>query len=87
MSALHDPASLGAIIKQARKAAGLTQEVLAAQANVSRRTLITIENGHVRAELGLVLAVLRALDLELRVGPREKPRAALDELFAQTEEL
>ena len=87
MAAIHDPSSLGSAIKQARHRAGLTQEALAAQANVSRRTLITLESGHVRAELGLVLAVLRALDLELRIGPREEPWAALDELFAHTEEL
>jgi DNA-binding XRE family transcriptional regulator len=60
---------LGAILRDRRKRAGLTQAELAEAAHVSRAFLIGLENGkRPGAELGRVLAVLRALDAGLRVA-------------------
>lgn len=65
---------LGAEIRAARLARGLTQARLAAEAGVSRKTLNLLENGRV-GDLGVrkVLAVLEKLGVELRadVKPRK----------------
>jgi transcriptional regulator with XRE-family HTH domain len=58
---------LGAEIRAARLARGLTQARLAAEAGLSRKTLNLLENGRV-GDLGVrkVLAVLEKLGVELR---------------------
>lgn len=63
-------AQLGAAIRDHRVRASLTQAQLAARAGISSRTVIEIERGHPNGELGRVLAVLRALDLEITLTPR-----------------
>ena len=63
------PADLGAVVRESRLAARLTQAELAAAAGVSREWLLGLERGaRPRAELGKVLAVLDALDLPLTIG-------------------
>lgn len=63
------PADLGAVVRESRLAAGLTQAELASTAGVSREWLLGLERGaRPRAELGKVLAVLDALDLPLTIG-------------------
>src|SRR6266545_2521134 len=64
-NAVRDPGDLGAAVRAARRARGWTQAELAARARVGRQWLVSLERGHERAELGLVLAVLRELGLEL----------------------
>lgn len=62
-------ADLGAVIRESRLAARLTQAELAAKAGVSREWLIGLERGaRPRAELTKVLSVLDVLDLPLAVG-------------------
>lgn len=69
---IQTPQRLGAAIRDARRAAGLTQVQLAAKAGVSRAWLIEIEAGvSERAELGKVLATVRALDLRLELSPAD----------------
>lgn len=53
---------LGVRLAQRRVDAGLTQEALAAEAGVSKRTVERVEGGHT-AELGTLIRLLRALDL------------------------
>lgn len=58
-----DVSSLGAAVREARRSKGLTQAQLAERAEVSRQFVLNLEKGNsTRAELGRVLAVLRALD-------------------------
>lgn len=66
---------LGAEIRKARLAQGLTQAELAAGAGLSRETLNLLENGLVR-ELGArkVLNVLNRLGLEIAVQHDARPR-------------
>lgn len=66
---------LGAEIRSARLAQGLTQARLAAEVGLSRETLNLLENGLVK-ELGIrkVLAVLDKLGLELSVERGKRPR-------------
>lgn len=63
-------AELGRAVRDARTRAGLTQEQLCEAAQVSRRWLVRLEQGHRSAELSKVIDVLRALDLDLAVVPR-----------------
>lgn len=66
---LRMPTDFGAIIRDRRKKLGLGQAELAAQIGASRQWVVSIERGHSRAELGLVL---RALDtLGIRLDARE----------------
>jgi DNA-binding XRE family transcriptional regulator len=67
-----DAPGLGAQIRAHRRDRGLTQEELATLAQISRRTLISMEQGK-SAELSKVFAVLRALDLRMSID-----RAPLD---------
>ncbi|MCL2422873.1 MAG: helix-turn-helix domain-containing protein [Micrococcales bacterium] len=72
---------VGHAVRDARHAAGLTQQQLATRAGVSRRWLIDLEAGRSqRTELGLVLATLRALGLSLTV--EEPPPITNPEVLA-----
>lgn len=61
---------LGATIRRARKQRGWTQGDLAARAGISRRTLVALEGGNPRGEIGIVLRVVAALDRELTITER-----------------
>lgn len=60
---------LGAAVRGRRLDLGRSQGDLAARAGVSRRWLSAFEAGKGSVELGMVLRVLAALDLELHVDP------------------
>jgi transcriptional regulator with XRE-family HTH domain len=53
---------LASVLRQRREAAGLTQAAVASRAGISRQLLVKIEAGHVRAEIGKVMQVVKALD-------------------------
>ncbi|MEL6364985.1 MAG: helix-turn-helix transcriptional regulator [Pseudomonadota bacterium] len=59
---------IGAAIRDARKKRDLDQAELAAKVGVGRQWISEVENGKPRAELGLVLKTLDALDLPLSIG-------------------
>ena len=58
---MGDP-RLGSRLKDIRTAAGLTQQALADQAGVSRKTINTVENGVFVPSTVLALELARALD-------------------------
>ncbi|GAB5542884.1 MAG: helix-turn-helix domain-containing protein [Sandaracinaceae bacterium] len=60
----------GALVRERRRERGLSQQQLAAKVGVSRQWIVQVESGKPRAEVGLMLRVLNALDLVLRVEPR-----------------
>ncbi|MFE6235982.1 helix-turn-helix domain-containing protein [Cellulosimicrobium sp. NPDC057862] len=63
MRSIANEIQLGAALRERREHAGLTQGRLAGRAGVSRAFIIDLERGRrPRAELGRVLAVMRALD-------------------------
>jgi y4mF family transcriptional regulator len=62
---VRTPADLGALIRDRRKQLKLDQAALAKRIGVSRQWVIEIEHGHARAELGLVLRALDALNIRL----------------------
>ena len=63
---------LGAFIRRARKAAGLTQGELGERINRRQATVSNLESAGSGATLNTLFAVLAALDLELVVRPRTK---------------
>ncbi len=70
---------LGAALRDARRAAGLSQQSLAERAAVSRQWLSRLETGsNPGAELRKVLDVLAALDLAVQLAPSPKPDVDAD---------
>jgi HTH-type transcriptional regulator/antitoxin HipB len=62
---VRTPADLGAIIRDRRKQLKLDQAAFAKRIGVSRQWVIEIEQGHARAELGLVLRAMDALNIQI----------------------
>ena len=56
---------VGTLIKEARTAAGLTQEQLAKMCDVSRQTISAIEKGDYNPTINLCIAICKALDKTL----------------------
>ena len=77
---------LGAAIKQARKTRGLSQEALAREVGVHQPKVSAVERGAPGVRVGLVLQILRTLDLTVTVAsnttqqPTKRPRRKDDEL-------
>jgi HTH-type transcriptional regulator/antitoxin HipB len=57
---------LGKVILERRKKLGVSQEDVAAFSGVSRRFITAIENGKLSVSLEKVIAVTKALGLDLR---------------------
>lgn len=68
----RDPRQIGNLIRRARKHRALSQGALGAKAGLRQETISLIENGNSAAKIETILAVLAALDLELRIAPRSK---------------
>ena len=68
----RDPKQIGNLIRRARKRQSMSQGALGAKAGLRQETISLIENGNAAAKIETILAVLAALDLELRVAPRSK---------------
>jgi y4mF family transcriptional regulator len=65
-----DVATIGAIIRDERKALGLRQDELAAASGVGLRFLVELERGKPTVQMGKVLDVLAALGCQLQIlGP------------------
>ena len=66
-SDISDPAAIGAAVRQARKAHGLTQSQLAGLAGTGLRFVSELERGKPSVALDKTLAVLAVLGLRLQV--------------------
>jgi HTH-type transcriptional regulator/antitoxin HipB len=76
------PRQIGTIIQRARKKRDWTQMQLAERAGLRQATISMIESGEKPAKLESILAILAALDLELRIGARSKGyERDIEELF------
>ncbi|RYY48814.1 MAG: helix-turn-helix domain-containing protein [Actinomycetales bacterium] len=82
------PADLGTLVRNRRLERDETQVAVARRAAISRDSLIRIEQGHPRVELGKALAVVEALGITLDSTDAERPSAAdrssdalLDQVF------
>jgi len=78
----RDPKQIGNLFRRTRKKQGLSQSDLGAKAGLRQETISLIENGHPAARLETLLAILAALDLEFRIGPRSKgSEQEIEDLF------
>lgn len=74
MQTIADSKSLGSLVRQERKAQGLTQEELAGLTGVGVRFVRELEAGKESCQVGLALQVAKTLGLVLTVrGRREGP--------------
>ena len=77
---------VGAMVRDRRRAADLSQADLADRAGVSKRWLAALEAGKSGAEMGLVLRTFAALGIELTTndaGPAGAGSVDLDALLAR----
>lgn len=72
------PKQIGNLIRRARKRQGLSQGAVGIKAGIRQETVSLIENGNPATKIETILAVLAALDLELRVASRSKGAFATD---------
>jgi y4mF family transcriptional regulator len=69
---------LSAVVRGRRKELALNQAELATLAGVSRKWVYEFEAGKTTAELGFLLRVLDALQLDLEVAPRDRAESRAD---------
>jgi HTH-type transcriptional regulator / antitoxin HipB len=73
---------LGAILRRARKQAGLTQSGLRTNIHLRQGTISRLEAGEPAMQLHTLMEALAALNLELVIRPRTKATAAdIETLF------
>ena len=64
---INNVSELGKLIKDTRKAQGLTQADLAISANVGVRFIVDLENGKETAQIGKILNVCQMLGLKIEI--------------------
>jgi len=69
----RNPDQLGRAIRLKRQEKRLSQGALADQVGVGRKWIIHLEAGNPKAELGLVLRTLDALELQASLGEKASP--------------
>ena len=77
----RSPEQIGNAIRRARKRLGMSQSALGEKAGLRQETVSLIENGNPATKLETILAVLSALNLELRINERTKHTMLADALF------
>ncbi|MFN3701818.1 MAG: helix-turn-helix domain-containing protein [Alphaproteobacteria bacterium] len=77
----RSPEQIGNAIRRARKRLGMSQSALGEKAGLRQETVSLIENGNPATKLETILAVLSALNLELRINERTKQTMLADALF------
>lgn len=70
MLSTNSPAELGAVIRERRRALGLSQDDLALSIGVNRRVIGQLEGGKQTVRLEIALAAARALGLDVGVEAR-----------------
>lgn len=78
------PKQIGALIRRNRKRLGLSQSALGQRAGLRQETISLIETGNPATRLDTLLALLAALDLELRVAARSR-RHDVEDLIGLSE--
>lgn len=83
----QNPEQLGRAVRLKRQEKGLSQSALAAQLGVERKWVIRLESGNPKAELGLVLKILDALDLRATLGDEKPPASSKDNRVSEPSRL
>lgn len=74
------PEQIGNAIRRARKKLGMSQSELGEKSGLRQETISLIEKGNPAAKLETILAVLSALNLEIKIIQR---RSTFDLLFGE----
>jgi HTH-type transcriptional regulator / antitoxin HipB len=69
MQSIRTARDLGALIKQERKKRGFSQSALGNEVGVHQPKISALERGAAGVRIGLVLQILRTLDLVVNIGP------------------
>ncbi|WP_369830921.1 helix-turn-helix domain-containing protein [Mycobacterium sp. NS-7484] len=77
---------VGALVRSARTARGMTQAELAAQLRMSRDWVVRLEKGHPRLEAQRVLDALRVVGVSLEATAPEMPSSARKRTRKETPE-
>jgi HTH-type transcriptional regulator/antitoxin HipB len=78
----RNPKQIGNLIRRARKHRKWSQTQLGERTGLRQETISLIESGNPATRVDTILAVLAALDLEFRIGPRSKGQAAaIEDMF------
>ena len=80
-SLARTPRQIGTLVRRARKKKGISQTELADKVGTRQATVSMIETGNSAVKLATLLAVLAALDLELRIAPRSQGVAEIEDIF------
>ena len=75
MTTLLNSAAVGALVRETRVAAGLSQTQLAERIGASRFWVAAFEKGKPSAELGLALKAIQALGLAITIAPGNESSA------------
>ena len=75
------PKQLGAAIRRRRRQLKLSQAALGSHIHLRQATISALESGGVGTQLGTLVDVLAALDLELVVQDRSKASPDIADLF------
>jgi HTH-type transcriptional regulator / antitoxin HipB len=71
--ALRGAEQLGRVIRLKRREKNLSQAALAELLGVERKWVLRLEAGNAKAELGLVLRALKALDIRASLSDSDRP--------------
>ena len=63
---------LGNLVRERRKALGLTQAALADKVGLRQATISQIETGSNSTRIDTLLRVIAMLDMDLTIGPRQR---------------
>jgi len=79
---IGDARDVGTVLRQARQAKGLTQVQVATMLGVTRQWVASVESGAPTARLGLVIDVLRCVDVLLDTKVDDS-QAVVDQVFGR----
>jgi len=79
---ISDAKDVGAVLRQARRAKGLTQAQVATMLGVTRQWVASAEAGAPTARLGLVIDALRCVDVLLDTRADDS-QAIVDQIFGR----
>jgi HTH-type transcriptional regulator/antitoxin HipB len=72
---------IGAALRRCRRSAGLSQDALAAKANLRQATISALESGEAGTQLRTLIDVMAALGLEIVIRERTKAAANIEDVF------
>jgi len=65
----YTPQDIGKLVRETRRALGVTQKALALTSGTGLRFIIDLERGKATAEIGKVLTILQTLGIQLTLTP------------------